>query len=55
MWVTVRADMPGMPAGTVTALTDANLMQTIDIDTLQPVGVTRQTALHPDLKVTTTC
>ncbi|BCS30620.1 carotenoid oxygenase family protein [Aspergillus puulaauensis] len=55
MWVTVRPDMPGMPGGTVTALTDANQMQTIDMDTLQPVGVTRQTALHPDLKGEMSC
>lgn len=55
MWVTVRPNMPGMPDGTVTALTDANQIQTIDMDTLQPVGVTRQTTLHPDLKVVLPC
>ncbi|KAL5337199.1 carotenoid oxygenase [Aspergillus crustosus] len=48
--VTVRPNMPGFSEGTVTALTDANQMQTLDLETLEPVGVTTQTKLHPDLK-----
>ncbi|KAL4865090.1 hypothetical protein BDV12DRAFT_200473 [Aspergillus spectabilis] len=48
--VTVRPNMPGYSKGTVTALTDANQIQTLDLETLEPVGVTTQTQLHPDLK-----
>ncbi|KAL2869070.1 carotenoid oxygenase family protein [Aspergillus lucknowensis] len=53
--VTVRPDMPGSPGGTVTALTDATQMQRLDLETLEPVGVARQSALHPALKGPLSC
>ncbi|KAL2826324.1 carotenoid oxygenase [Aspergillus cavernicola] len=53
--VTVRPSMPGMPGGTVTTLTDANQIQYMDLDTLEPVGVTEQSGLHPDLKGPISC
>jgi torulene dioxygenase len=49
--VTVRPNMPGFSKGKVTALTDNDVAQVMDMDTLEPVGVTRQSGLHPDLKV----
>ncbi|KAJ0417651.1 carotenoid oxygenase [Aspergillus carlsbadensis] len=53
--VTVRPGMPGHPKGRVTALTDNDLAQALDLDTLEPVGVTRQSGLHPDLKGPLSC
>jgi torulene dioxygenase len=49
--VTVRPNMPGLPNGRITALTDNDLAQVLDLETLEPVGVTRQSGLHPELKV----
>lgn len=49
--VTVARNMPGMPADVLTSLTDANQIQHAQMDTLEPVGVTDQSMLHPDLKV----
>ncbi|KAL2812708.1 carotenoid oxygenase [Aspergillus granulosus] len=48
--VTVRPEMPGHPTGRVVALTDNTVAQSMDLETLEPVGVTRQSGLHPDLK-----
>ncbi|KAL3481388.1 carotenoid oxygenase [Aspergillus californicus] len=53
--VTVKPNMPGMPAGTVTTLTDANQIQHLDPETLEPVGVADQTVLHPALKGPLSC
>ncbi|KAI9376106.1 carotenoid oxygenase [Aspergillus egyptiacus] len=53
--VTVRPGMPGMQRGVVTALTDANQIQNMDLETLEPVGVTDQTCLHPELKGPLSC
>ncbi|KAE8371549.1 carotenoid oxygenase [Aspergillus bertholletiae] len=67
--VTVHANAPGMahhlkdftlPAGTtrlqsLTSLTDANILKHIDPETLEPLGVTRQDSLHPNLKGPLSC
>lgn len=50
--VTVARNMPGLPGeNRLTCLTDANMIQQADMETLEPLGVADQTALHPDLKV----
>lgn len=49
--VTVAAEMPGMPKGTLSSSTDANMIQQAHPETLEPVGVTDQKVLHPELKV----
>ncbi|KAL2826028.1 carotenoid oxygenase [Aspergillus pseudoustus] len=48
--VTVRPGIPGYGEDVVVALTDNDLAQHLDRETLEPVGVTRQSGLHPDLK-----
>lgn len=48
--VTVAANMPGMPKETLTSLTDANVIQQAHSETLEPMGLTDQTVLHPELK-----
>lgn len=61
--VTVTANMPGMRGQAPSArkdahikvlscLTDANQITHAHPDTLEPIGVTEQKMLHPDLKVT---
>lgn len=40
----------GINIKTLTAKTDANAFKSIDPTTLEPIGVTDQTVLHPDLK-----
>ncbi|OOF90884.1 hypothetical protein ASPCADRAFT_134911 [Aspergillus carbonarius ITEM 5010] len=62
--VTVHANAPGAPhlrssdSGkfqTLTSLIDANVLKHMDPDTLEPLGVTRQDGLHPDLKGALSC
>ncbi|KAL4769139.1 carotenoid oxygenase [Aspergillus nidulans var. acristatus] len=53
--VTVRPNMPGLPGGTITALSDSNQIQYLDLETLEPVGVTTQKGLHPELKGPMSC
>ncbi|RAL02827.1 uncharacterized protein BO80DRAFT_351043 [Aspergillus ibericus CBS 121593] len=66
--VTVHANTPGAPYlrssdaradsaqfQTLTSLTDANVLKHIDPETLEPLGVTRQDGLHPDLKGPVSC
>ncbi|KAL4982482.1 carotenoid oxygenase [Aspergillus falconensis] len=64
--VTLHANAPGVPenlqvrgAGapfrSLTSLTDANVLKHIDPETLEPIGVTRQSDLHPDLKGPLSC
>ncbi|KAL2820811.1 carotenoid oxygenase [Aspergillus cavernicola] len=64
--VTLHANGPGVPdhlkaSGasaafqSLTSLTDANILKHIDPETLEPVGVTRQSDLHPDLKGPLSC
>jgi torulene dioxygenase len=55
--VTVSTDFPGLDPtakdGSGRSLytkTDGNIFQGLDPETLEPVGLARQTALHPDLK-----
>lgn len=49
--VTVKPNMPGMPKDMLAACTDANQIKHSHMETLEPVGVTDQAVLHPDLKV----
>ncbi|KIA75487.1 hypothetical protein HK57_00036 [Aspergillus ustus] len=64
--VTLHANAPGVPEGlqvpgaptgfcSLTTLTDANVLKHIDPETLEPMGVTRQVDLHPDLKGPLSC
>ncbi|THC89149.1 hypothetical protein EYZ11_011407 [Aspergillus tanneri] len=64
--VTIYANAPGVPRhlkqsrssspfSSLTSLTDANILKHIDPETLQPLGVTRQDSLHPDLKGPLSC
>ncbi|MCJ1414979.1 hypothetical protein MMC32_001309 [Xylographa parallela] len=59
--VTLSVNMPGLPplsssgnnnTKTITLAnkTDASIYQRIDPETLEPIGLARQTVLHPDLK-----
>lgn len=54
--VTVSRDVPGLPATakdgkrSLYTATDASVLQGLDPDTLEPVGIARQTDLHPELK-----
>ncbi|KAL4875263.1 carotenoid oxygenase [Aspergillus karnatakaensis] len=48
--VTVRPGVPGTSEGTVTALTDASVIQVLDRESLEPTGVVDQTGWHSDLK-----
>lgn len=58
--VTLSANFPGLPsprkgpgAGAVATLctkTDATMMQMLDPETLEPIGIASQTTLHSDLK-----
>ncbi|KAL4861999.1 hypothetical protein BDV12DRAFT_56264 [Aspergillus spectabilis] len=64
--VTLHANAPGVPENlqvpgvsaafrSLTSLTDANVLKHIDPETLEPMGVTRQSDLHPDLKGPLSC
>ncbi|KAB8239757.1 carotenoid oxygenase family protein [Aspergillus alliaceus] len=64
--VTVHANAPlhpkefDPPVGSaqlhsLVSLTDANILKHIDPETLEPLGVTRQDTLHPDLKGPLSC
>ncbi|KAL4992669.1 carotenoid oxygenase [Aspergillus falconensis] len=53
--VTVRPNMPGLPRDTITALSDSNQIQYLDLGTLEPVGVTTQKGLHLELKGPMSC
>ncbi|KAL4744098.1 carotenoid oxygenase [Aspergillus similis] len=64
--VTLHANAPGVPENfrargdgapfrSLTSLTDANVLKHIDPETLEPIGVTRQSDLHPDLKGPLSC
>lgn len=54
--VTLSLDMPGLPATasdgkrSLYAKTDATVLQGLDPETLEPVGICNQTKLHPELK-----
>ena len=48
---TITANMPGMPKNRLTGLTDNTQIKLSDLETLEPVGVTDQSSLHPSLKV----
>ncbi|KAF8251546.1 putative dioxygenase [Wilcoxina mikolae CBS 423.85] len=55
--VTVSTDLPGLDPTTndgtgrnLYTKTDGNILQGLDPETLEPVGLARQTAFHPDLK-----
>ena len=57
--VTITANMPGIGQNggshgtrieSLITKTDANLYQRLDPETLEPMGLCRQTVLHPDLK-----
>lgn len=43
------------PPRTLHALTDASVLQALDPRTLEPLGLARQTALHPDLRGQCSC
>lgn len=51
--VTVSTDFPGLPADSdgksLYTKTDATLMQKLDPETLEPVGLANQAVLHPEL------
>ncbi|KAJ9193873.1 hypothetical protein DTO164E3_7631 [Paecilomyces variotii] len=62
--VTVSVNFPGLPTSgqrhasgieTLCSKTDANVLQTLDPETLEPIGITSQTILHPDLKGPMSC
>ncbi|KAL4877342.1 carotenoid oxygenase [Aspergillus karnatakaensis] len=64
--VTLHANAPGVPEilrarpdgsrfRSLTSLTDANVLKHIDPETLEPIGVTRQSDLHSDLKGPLSC
>lgn len=54
--VTVSRDVPGLPATakdgkrSLYTGTDASVLQGLDPDTLEPVGIASQSSLHPELK-----
>ncbi|KAL3455210.1 carotenoid oxygenase, partial [Aspergillus heterothallicus] len=48
--VTVRPGMPGYEKDRLIVLTDNEIAQQLDRETLEAVGVTKQSGLHPELK-----
>lgn len=48
-------DSTGQPRKTLVLRTDASPLKELDLDTLEPLGVTEQKQLHPDLKGPLSC